>query len=464
MDSGKDESADRSGPAVPPGADAGQPAGQPGTAAEGTGAGEQPDSEFGPPLSEFGPSLNDFGPSMNELGTGGFGPAPDAGAPGWTPAPGAASPELAWRPADPGGNTPGSSGLAWRPAEPAGANPGLGWQPAEPAGGAAGSPNAEPGWRPAEPAAGANPEFGWQPADSGAANPNLAWQPADTPQVQPPPAQYRAPDSWTPQDAVGGYAPTAGEGPAESGAGEANSSGGWDESAATTTGSWWRSTPSGFPPVPPVEAAEGESLSWADDPIAKRLAPKPAAAPVKPPGKPWGRIALIAGSAIAAIALVTVVVVAVTSGGDSDESPLAGATTAGKPGVSTTVAQLSCPAKRDGALTIGNGAGGTDSGAQAILGFQHAFYVDRSGVKARSFVDPDSKTVSEAPVIQSDGINQTPAGTTYCVRIVEVGPETFDADLTVHSPDGTTAVYRQRIVTVNRDGKHLISTIDERQS
>ncbi|UGT39492.1 hypothetical protein LTV02_25930 [Nocardia yamanashiensis] len=434
MDSGKDESADRSGPAVTPGADAGQPAGQPGTAAEGTGANGQSDSEFGPPLSEFGPSLNDFGPSMNELGTGGFGPAPDAGAPGWTPAPGAASPELAWRPADPGGNTPGSSGLAWRPAEPA------------------------------ESAAGANPEFGWQPADSGAANPNLAWQPADTPQVQPPPAQYRAPDSWTPQDAVGGYAPMAGENPAESGAGEANSPGGWDESAATTTGSWWRSTPSGFPPAPPVEAAEGESLSWADDPIAKRLAPKPAAAPVKPPGKPWGRIALIAGSAIAAVALVAVVIVAVTSGGDSDESPLAGATTAGKPGVSTTVAQLSCPAKRDGALTIGNGAGGTDSGAQAILGFQHGFYVDRSGVKARSFVDPETKAVSEAPVIQSEGIDKTPPGTSYCVRIVEVGPETYDADLTVHSPDGTTAVYRQRIVTVNRDGKHLISTIDERQS
>ncbi|WP_067818558.1 hypothetical protein [Nocardia inohanensis] len=486
MVSGKDESADRPGPASTPGADAGNPAGQPGTEGTGqpgtAGAGPTdspfgagigsgaPDSEFGPPLAEFGPSLKDFGPSMNEPGAAGFGPATEAGMPVWTPAPGATSPELAWRPADQGGGQ-GGSGLAWRPADlaaPGSANPDLGWRPADPAAGVTGPSNPEPGWGPADAAPGAaapaNPEFGWRPADSGAsgaAQAELGRQPGEAAPVDPPPMQYRAPDSWTPQEAVSTPAPDAA--PADTGAAEGKPAAGWDESAATTTGSWWRSAPSGFPPVPPDEPVGGESLSWADDPIAKRLAPKPVAAPPKA-GKPWKRIGLLAGAAAAVLALVAVVVVAVTSGGDSDESPLANATTMGKPGASTTVAQLSCPARREGALTIGNGEGGTDSGAAAILGFQHAFYVERNGVKAHSFVAPDTPTVSTAETIQSAGIDQTPAGTTYCVRISEIAPETYDADLTVHSPDGTTAVYRQRIVTVNRDGKHLIFTIEERQS
>ncbi|WP_067544108.1 hypothetical protein [Nocardia crassostreae] len=165
---------------------------------------------------------------------------------------------------------------------------------------------------------------------------------------------------------------------------------------------------------------------------------------------------------MAGLAILGAVIVAVTRGGGDDEQTPAVATTTGKSVTTTapTAAALSCPTKREGNLTIGNGEGSTGSGADAILGFQHAFYADRSGEKARTFVAPDAANVSPAEVIQQAINDVIPVGTTYCLRIVEVAPAIYDADLTEHRPDCTTTVYRQHITTVNRDGKNLIFAID----
>ena len=105
----------------------------------------------------------------------------------------------------------------------------------------------------------------------------------------------------------------------------------------------------------------------------------------------------------------------------------------------------------------GNGAGGTGSGPEAILGFQHAYYVDRSGEKARSFVAPDG-AVLQAPQIQ-DGINTVPAGSTHCLAITSTGGDRYTVQLTERRPDGTTTVYKQVVTTVARDGKTLIKEI-----
>ncbi|MFE3984129.1 hypothetical protein ACFXPR_06580 [Nocardia tengchongensis] len=363
----------------------------------------------GQPETEFGPSLNDFGPSLND-----FGPTPVAEGPGWSPAPAPQSPDLAWRPA----------GAPQYPVQDA-------WQPAT-------------GQFPAV----NGPATGQFPAPAAPSAPDVE----ETVKIPP----------GGPQSAAGDVEQTTRITGTDSVAAERHSAPAETEASAD---SWWRSTSGGFPPAPPAESAapQEESLSWADDPIAKALAPKnlapqrerererdPESAP------PWRRIGLIAGAVVAVLAVAGGVTYALTRGG-TDDTPTAGVTT-GKP--SPTVAALSCPAKHDGKLTIGNGPGGTGSGVDAILGFQYAFYVDRSGAKARSFVVPDATTVAPAEVMQTKGIDQLKPGTTYCLKVVETGPESYDVDITEHRVDGTTEVYVEHIVTAVRDGKHLIQSIE----
>ncbi|MFJ9368267.1 hypothetical protein ACIRRA_28120 [Nocardia sp. NPDC101769] len=396
MASGKDESADRQV------SEGGQP--------ESAG---QPDSGFGPSLNDFGPSLNDFGPSLND-----FGPAPTADAPGWSPAPAPQIPDLAWRPAG---------------APPQFRAPDT-WQPVT-------------GQYP--PVTGMS--TGQYPAVDGAG------PPASTADVE---QTVRIPPGGSQSAAADAAATPRGADPA---AAERNSAGG-DETVEPDgpVDSWWRSTPSGFPPVPPPEsaAAQGESLSWADDPIAKALAPKTPVPERKPEseGSPWRRIGLIAGAAVLVLAVAGAAIFAVTRG--KDDTAAGGATTTGGTAPTATDAALSCPAKQDGKLTIGNGAGGTGSSVDAILGFEHAFYVDRNGAKARTFVVPEATTVQPADVIQHKGIDLLKPGTTYCLKIVEVAPESYDVDITEHHADGTTDVYSEHIMTTVRDGKHLIMSIE----
>lgn len=379
-----------------------------------------PQSEFGPPQSEFGPPLSEFGPPLAEFGppVADFGQPVDSGASGWTPAPAAPSPEIGWRPADAGPTTPA-------------------------------------------------PPPQYRAPDSSTAPPTVRYPAEDNPD-----ATVRLSGEQGPSK-PSGWAAAGGIKTSESGR----------ESA------WLRSADSAMPaPAQRTTGAKSagatqESLSWADDPIAKALAPKPGAAksagsqslwadddlakrlapksapPPHESSRPWGRIAAGAGAAIAALLAIVVTVVVLTRGGADEESA--------NPLVTTSVAPsggaaLSCPARKDGNTLVGNGPGSTDTGAGAILGFQHGFYAERSGAQARSYVAPDAPNVSPADTIQA-AINQViPVGTTYCLRIVELTPDSFDADLTEHRPDGSTTVYHQRITTVNREGKHLIFEIAER--
>ncbi|NNH70257.1 hypothetical protein HLB23_10340 [Nocardia uniformis] len=323
-------------------------------------------------------------------------------------------------------------------------------------------------------------EFG-QPI---APSPEMGWRPADAaPPIPAPPQQYRAPDSSTPQyprtgDASDATVRFSGEQavpptpPSNSGWAPA---GGIKTSQTGRESTWLRSADAGMPsnsevPQPPAAKSAGaesaapkqQSLSWADDPIAQLLAPKPAAPPVRvEPTRSRARIVIGGGAVLAALIALVVVIVMVNRGGSSDDQAgvLPSTTNAAGP---TSSAALSCPARMDGNTTVGNGPGSTATGSGAILGFQHAFYADRSGTKARSFVAPDAPNVSPAETIQQAINDVIPVGTTYCLRIVEVTPEVFDADLTEHRPDGSTTVYHQRVTTVNREGKHLIFEIAER--
>ncbi|WP_446222914.1 hypothetical protein ACTWPB_24660 [Nocardia sp. IBHARD005] len=130
-----------------------------------------------------------------------------------------------------------------------------------------------------------------------------------------------------------------------------------------------------------------------------------------------------------------------------------------------TAGPLSCVDEQRGGLTIGRGPGDNSSGPGVILGFEYAFYTDRNGEKARSYVAPEADTVGSAPIIQGGIDKYVPLGTTYCAQINQIGPDSYELDLTERRPGGTSAddlLYTQLITTTVRDGRTLIATIVER--
>ncbi|BDT87995.1 hypothetical protein [Nocardia cyriacigeorgica] len=117
-----------------------------------------------------------------------------------------------------------------------------------------------------------------------------------------------------------------------------------------------------------------------------------------------------------------------------------------------------CPTERTDEVVRSAEAGGTDSGPDAILRFQYAYYVDRSAVLAREVVAPGAP-VSPASVIQR-GIDSIAAGTTHCVRIVTLDQGRYSVEVTEYRPDGQPATYsKQMVTTAVIGGRTLITGI-----
>lgn len=130
--------------------------------------------------------------------------------------------------------------------------------------------------------------------------------------------------------------------------------------------------------------------------------------------------------------------------------------TAGSAGADPTAA--ACPAERTAQVVRGAGPGGTSSGPDAILRFQYAYYVQRSGAEARAAVAP-AAPVSAPEVIQA-GIDSVAPGTAHCVRIVTVADGRYTVEVTEFRPGGEPATYsRQTVTTAVIDGRTLITGI-----
>ncbi|MBU3061680.1 hypothetical protein KO481_09095 [Nocardia sp. NEAU-G5] len=389
-------------------------------------------SDFGPPVSEFGPPVDAFGPPTGESGP------------------------VGWQPAD------------------ASDRPSVGWQPAD-------APD--------------RPSVGWQPAD-GQDRPSVGWQPADAPATPAPPAQYRAPDSTGSRETVRAPAPDPRRAPAPETVRYTDQG-----QQGSDQGTWWQqgATPqapgqqphgqasqghqqvSQRPPTGPRPVA-GQSTGpretprslWDDDDLAKKLqAPREPAQAAKgsPGGSLWddddlaeqfgpartaapssdrggrGRGVLIGGviAVVLVIAVIAVVAVLLTRKG-GNPTP-----TAQNP-PSSAPSALSCQNYSNGTTTTGNGPGNTASGSGAILGFEHAFYTDRSAVKAKSFAVPGKLDVSQ------DVIDSYPAGTTYCLNITQLTPTTYNVTITEHQPSKPGIDYTGLIDVQNVDGKFLVAS------
>lgn len=363
-------------------------------------------ADFGPSPDDAGAGFSDFGPS-----DAGFGDPDSAFGPG----------ESQFGPAD------DDTGAQWSP-PPMPENPGLAWRPASESGPDTSSSVPPPPQQYRAPGSTSSsemsmPQYGSAPDSGDEATVRHRIEPDDTATVR----QVRHPiEQPTVRHHVGDEQRTA----------EIRS-----QSPASPTA---------------VESSEVSArpgrMSWDDDPIAQQLTPQSVtAARSRRAKRPSARI-LVLGGALVAVAVLVGSIVLLTGRGNPEPPALPDATSAA----------LSCPSTQDGKMTVGNGTGDTRSGTGAILGFQHAFYVERDAQGVREFAAPDAENISSAEVMQRAIDAQIPQGTTHCLRIVEQATGTFDVDLTEHRPNGTTTVYQQTVITVQRDGKTVLFAINER--
>lgn len=127
-------------------------------------------------------------------------------------------------------------------------------------------------------------------------------------------------------------------------------------------------------------------------------------------------------------------------------------------GADTGAGANRCATERSGTVVRGAEPGNTTSGPDVIMRFQYAYYVERSGVAARSVVAPDAQ-VSSAERIQA-GIDSVAPGTEYCLRIVAVAAGRYSVDVTEYGPGGAPATYsKQTVTTAVIDGRTLITGI-----
>lgn len=132
--------------------------------------------------------------------------------------------------------------------------------------------------------------------------------------------------------------------------------------------------------------------------------------------------------------------------------------TAGPAAVDAVPAEPVCPATAADGVWTGNGPGGTESGPAAIFGFEYAYYVERDGARARTFV-ADGAAVGSAEVLQRVGIDTIPTGTTHCLRITERAPDEFGVQVTQTTPGAPAVVFNQIARTRTEAGRTLVISI-----
>ncbi|MFQ6229675.1 hypothetical protein [Nocardia sp. NPDC002869] len=210
----------------------------------------------------------------------------------------------------------------------------------------------------------------------------------------------------------------------------------------------------------PVAPTTDTSPAGARERLRRRLTPPDhtTPAPVRATAPTSGRSrvlpVLLGVAGVAALGAAAYVQFAIV-GGDEPRAPAAAAPSATAP--AAPGADPHCVAERVGNTVQGNEPGGTDSGPSAIFGFQHAYYVARSGEQARALVAGDA-AVPPAADIQR-GIDTIPEGTTYCVRIAPgafVGQ--YTVTITEYRPGSAPLGYNPQLVTTMRIGDRTLIT------
>ncbi|MFF0452963.1 hypothetical protein [Nocardia africana] len=177
---------------------------------------------------------------------------------------------------------------------------------------------------------------------------------------------------------------------------------------------------------------------------------------------------LVAGSALVVVGVVVLVVVsAVHDGGDHHtRTPAPPATAPATPVVDPHPTD-GCRQSGAGLAVSGTGPGDTHSGPGVILGFNHAYYAERSNAHALEFLAPGAEGVNTQrgeryPLTGEfigSGISKVAANTRYCVRIEPDTVDRWQVEITEQVGSETTTVTKQLITTTTVDGRTLIATI-----
>ncbi|KZM75530.1 hypothetical protein AWN90_19330 [Nocardia terpenica] len=109
----------------------------------------------------------------------------------------------------------------------------------------------------------------------------------------------------------------------------------------------------------------------------------------------------------------------------------------------------------------GTATGGSDSGPDAVMAFETAYYTKRSGAATRAVTTPDAQVPAAAAVIQA-GIGSIPPGSEFCVVVSPAGTDAWHVDVTETRSTRPPTLYRQMVTTVSVDGRVLITGISQR--
>ncbi|GAB2709423.1 hypothetical protein [Nocardia thraciensis] len=183
----------------------------------------------------------------------------------------------------------------------------------------------------------------------------------------------------------------------------------------------------------------------------------PGREPSRPPARRRGvlrRIPLRGWAGLAAVAAVTVGVIAGVRGPHHPADSGPGAVTA-SPGTSASVpgsvAEGACAGLTGAVVT--DRAGDPATVAGVIATFQDAYYTLRSAEAAVKVVAPESG-ITEGSL--ADGIATIPKGTRYCVAITPVTLNTAHVHIVETRPDRTRVDYLQVVNTISTTGGGLL--------
>ncbi|NKR53074.1 hypothetical protein GS481_02745 [Rhodococcus hoagii] len=208
------------------------------------------------------------------------------------------------------------------------------------------------------------------------------------------------------------------------------------------------------------------------EPVAVEMSPRPPAPPVKESHVRSRRALWLSLGGLGFVGMVVagaVLVFRPSAGGDetlvdgmatmltttpeSSSAPETSAAVESAPAVDPAA----CAESNEPGTWAGRRPGGSANSVDAIFGFQHAYYVERSAAAARMLTAPDA-AVGSVEKLQA-GIDTIPAGTTHCLRITETAPEIYRVVLTQRTPGLPADVWVQTVRTQNEGGRTLIASI-----
>lgn len=168
--------------------------------------------------------------------------------------------------------------------------------------------------------------------------------------------------------------------------------------------------------------------------------------------RPVGKGLAYAGLGLAAVAVMGLAGWGITAlvGGGDDDADFGGL-------VPDTATAAPTAAAADDPCSPGEGD--QLSGEGVIAALEHRYYLLRSGESVRELMAPDAP-LPDAAMIQQ-GIDTVPLGTTHCLEVTAIGPNTYSAQITEVRPDRRNE-FKQRITTTTaEDGRVMIRSIEE---